>query len=526
MSYRDDIPMLDCGEEAEPFYLKRGVHIVPIYALTLIVEIPIRAPGQTFCNWDIREKLKTFVHPHELKDLKVIESCNEYIKFTTHVLNIDIMDEVITLLDNRTFRAPGFESVLKVLVRVGGYPCPKVEDWQKHFRGKRLKEDEPGERPDTVYVAGLPYEWFAPNIGDDVTSVMLEVMSAFGKVRQIDIPQEDPYRSDMEKDIAGLRLTWFNGSFSPFFEMYVQYTDYDGFFAAMTKLGGHQLVRRTASGVLSEYQYTLEFDKTGHLSNRIMIQRELARQCIIHRRRKEAEEKAQKDAEAVVELKKVNKERNNIENKIKVVIEQAGRQRECAEELLRKKLKDKKRHQANVRIQESENLLKFLLVDEVVRIEWEKEQRKRPADKIKEYVKAKQLPGEDDLRQKLMKKREAEIRAEVAKRKFNPNPSSKSDENDQLPIADNIKSDLTAPTPYDAHQRRKQMLRDCRSRRRKLLKEVGARLQRYRTKFKEEPIFDRLKLAPPEALKKSININIKTTNLSVNGVESQSNNAS
>lgn len=89
-----DIPGLDCGEEAIPFYEERGVHIIPIYALTFIVDLPMRPPGQTFSNWDIREKIKTFTHPHELKDLKIVESSDEHIKFTTHVVNIDIMDEV------------------------------------------------------------------------------------------------------------------------------------------------------------------------------------------------------------------------------------------------------------------------------------------------------------------------------------------------------------------------------------------------------------------------------------------------
>ena len=48
-----------------------------------------------------------------------------------------------------------------------------------------------------------------------------------------------------------------------------------------------------------------------------------------------------------------------------------------------------------------------------------------------------------------------------------------------------------------------------RERRDKLLRETEHRLQKFRSKFKEDSVFDRQKLAAPEQ-KKSITINIKT----------------
>uniref|UniRef100_A0AC35GPA7 Uncharacterized protein n=1 Tax=Panagrolaimus sp. PS1159 TaxID=55785 RepID=A0AC35GPA7_9BILA len=508
-----DIPGLDCGEEAIPFYEERGVHIIPIYALTFIVDLPMRPPGQTFSNWDIREKIKTFTHPHELKDLKIVESSDEHIKFTTHVVNIDIMDEIITLLDNITFRAPGFESALKVAVRVGGYPFPKPEDWKKHFRGQRLRQDEPGERPDTVHIAGLPYEWFAPNISDDVTSIMLDIMSQYGKVRQIDIPQEDPYRCEMEPSISGMKLHWFDGSFSPFFEMYVQYEDYEGFYNAMTKMGGHQLVRRAASGILSEYQYTIDFDRNSHLSNRIIIQRELARQCIIYRKKHEAEEREKKIVEEIKRKTMGEIEKGVIEAKVRVCLEQQERQREFDEEHLRKKLKDKKRASTIARINESENLLKFLLVDEAIRVEWEREQKKRPADKIREYVKANKLPGENALREKLLKKRELEMRSEVVGKTFrqtNGHSKTKLLGPEELALSEALDRELTQ-TQFNIHRQRQRMYKEMKEKRDKLLRDTEHRLHKFRSKFKEDSVFDRQKLAAPE--NKSITINIKTKSI-------------
>lgn len=212
--------------------------------------------------------------------------------------------------------------------------------------------------------------------------------------------------------------------------MYIQYENYEGFYNAMTKMGGHQLVRRAASGILSEYQYTIDFDRNAHLSNRIIIQRELARQCIIYRKKQEAEDREMKIVEEVKRKTLGLREKGVIEDKIRICLEQQEvsfflqyeillnfvffqRQRECEEELLRKKLKDKKRAATIARIKESENLLKFLLVDEAIRIEWEKEQKKKPTERVREYIKANKLPGENALREKLMKKRELEMRSEV-----------------------------------------------------------------------------------------------------------------
>ena len=104
--------------------------------------------------------------------------------------------------------------------------------------------------------------------------------------------------------------------------MYVQYEEYEGFYNAMTKMGGYQLVRRAASGILSEYQYTIDFDRNQHLSHKIIIQRELARQCIIYRKKQEAEERQQKAIEEVKQKTMGRLEKRVIEEKIRTCLEQ------------------------------------------------------------------------------------------------------------------------------------------------------------------------------------------------------------
>lgn len=107
--------------------------------------------------------------------------------------------------------------------------------------------------------------------------------------------------------------------------MYCQYEEYEGFYNAMTKMGGHQLVRRAASGVLSEYQFTISFDKTGHLSNKSIIRRELSRQVIIQNRKQREEEKQReiKELQLLKDRTSNEADRKAIEAKIKAGIEQS-----------------------------------------------------------------------------------------------------------------------------------------------------------------------------------------------------------
>lgn len=205
------------------------------------------------------------------------------------------------------------------------------------------------------------------------------------------------------------------------------------------------------------------------------------------------------------------------------------RQKEYEEEFLRKRLKDKKRAATIARIKESENLLKFLLVDEVIRQEWEKEQRKKPAEKVREYVKANKLPGEHALREKLMKKRELAMRSQVrsdstgdtviyifqvVKKTFdqgNEVPQTKKISVEELALADAINRDLTK-TQYDIHRQRQRMYKECQDRRDQLLRETEHRLQKFRSKFKDDSVFDRQKIVSKSDTK-SITINIKTKSI-------------
>ena len=64
-----------------------------------------------------------------------------------------------------------------------------------------MNEMKPGERPDTIHIAGVPTKWFLDaqdrsGVCKDRPSeyVLKKVFGTFGEIRCIDIPILDPYR--------------------------------------------------------------------------------------------------------------------------------------------------------------------------------------------------------------------------------------------------------------------------------------------------------------------------------------------
>lgn len=69
--------------------------------------------------------------------------------------------KVIKRLDDTSFRAVGFTKPLQVKATKGKLGYPTRVEWDKFFHeAKDMDEKEPGERPDTIYLSGLPTDWF------------------------------------------------------------------------------------------------------------------------------------------------------------------------------------------------------------------------------------------------------------------------------------------------------------------------------------------------------------------------------
>lgn len=68
---------------------------------------------------------------------------------------------MIKRLHDISFRAVGFTKPLHIKAIKGKLGYPTRVEWDKFFHeAKDMDEKEPGERPDTVYISGLPTEWF------------------------------------------------------------------------------------------------------------------------------------------------------------------------------------------------------------------------------------------------------------------------------------------------------------------------------------------------------------------------------
>lgn len=156
---------------------------------------------------------------------------------------------MISLLNGTTFRAIGFTDPLSVKADEAKLDFPTRVDWDQFFfstNKRKMDEKEPGERPDTVYIGGLPFDWFQvqksnqpelhilnnffkfmdkngfkswnliqffkSSVDDNIEATFKRIFSQFGVVSCVDIPQCDPLRKQMESEISGILLSsWLFG---------------------------------------------------------------------------------------------------------------------------------------------------------------------------------------------------------------------------------------------------------------------------------------------------------------------------
>lgn len=134
---------------------------------------------------------------------------------------------------------------MKIRVAEAKIPFPTKYDWDSFFRdAKNMNEMKAGERPDTIHLQNLPCKWFSdrPLEEKPIPSEKLfrRIWETFGDVRSIDIPMADPYRTQMQSSIAGIKTFTFSSDAT--FEAYVQYRDYMSFVRAMDALRGSYLL--------------------------------------------------------------------------------------------------------------------------------------------------------------------------------------------------------------------------------------------------------------------------------------------
>lgn len=239
----------DSGELVELFK-SQGLYLKPVARLHISIQLPqLKDPSQSISNWDLMERLKKMVRPHEFASLKVQKSTIEFVRFEAECDNRTILTLIIEKLEGSTIKIIGFFDALKVRCGEAKQNFPTQHEWDAFFReAKHMNELKPGERPDTIYLANIPCKWFldlknkasreANERGEPSEFVLRRVFEQFGEVRCVDIPVCDPYRQQMSKSAV---QTFTHGTEATF-DAYVQYVEYIGFKKAMNALKGMKLV--------------------------------------------------------------------------------------------------------------------------------------------------------------------------------------------------------------------------------------------------------------------------------------------
>lgn len=339
-----------CGDTSESTELSASqrLFLKPIAKLNVHVTLPeIKVAGVSISNWEVMEKLKSVIAPDQFAVLRVVESTLEAIRFEGEADTKASVSKFVTKLDGKFIKLSGFADPLKVRASEAKLKFPSAHEWNSYFRdAKNVDECNPGERPDTICIKGIPSKWFfeEDSNGKPSEKVLKSVFSKFGKIRCVDIPILDPYRERMTKGENEFQTFYFGSHLH--FNAYIQYSQYQGFTSAMNGLKGVKLMHISEEGRAATANIQVDFDKSCHLSGKNIKKRELERQRLIDqdRQEKEIKEKEKEEVHRRREEEKIEAERKEAE-KLQKIQEELRRkeERRKAREEKRKKKKEEKR---------------------------------------------------------------------------------------------------------------------------------------------------------------------------------------
>lgn len=327
----------------------RQLYLKPVAKLRISVSLPeIKVAGVSISNWEVMEKLKAMVSPDQFAILRVVESTLETIRFEGETETKAIISKFVTKLDGNFIKLSGFVDPLKVKCVEAKLKFPSRHEWDSFFRdAKDLNECNPGERPDTVVMKGLPSKWFASQQSGDkpCEETVISVFRHFGKVRRIDIPILDKYRQQITNNANEFQTFYFGSHLH--FDAYIQYSQYQGFVAAMAGLKGMKLVHVSEEGRAAAANIQVDFDRTSHLSEKNIQKRNHERQKLINKEEKEEERKRKE---------KEDEERRKNEERMEMQRREAEKVKQMMEELKRKE--ERRRHREEKRKRKMEEVQK------------------------------------------------------------------------------------------------------------------------------------------------------------------------
>nr|CAD2189441.1 unnamed protein product [Meloidogyne enterolobii] len=371
----------------------------------------------------------------ELSDFKVQESTLEEVVFVATVNTSVNAKTAISLLNGITFRAIGFTEPLSVKAECAKPDFPTRIDWDAFFASnKNLDEKEPGERPDTVYISGLPFDWFKDPIEGSTENTFKHIFAEYGEVICVDIPQCDPIRKEMDQEISGIQLSsWLLGQVIHSLKFIFNFENMLVLHKLWLFLEVKIWYRKIQMEKFEKLKLGLIFDRTSHLSIRKITQRKLRRMCLEYERDKQEQKKMDesKRLEEMIREEKEKRDRDERERVMRALLRAERRQRmrekRDFEQLLRKKLKHRLTHKLEKIWKERQKGAKALLrhVAEIYREKQQLEKQRLEEQKALEapihelasaFVREQGLPMEEEIRQRILRKQELKMRTRITSR--------------------------------------------------------------------------------------------------------------
>lgn len=355
-----------CNDTSEAVELcpAKGLYLKPVAKLTILVGLPeIREVGVTISNWEVMEKVKSMVAPAQFSVLRVVESSLEKIRFEAEVDTKSLLTKIVSKLEGNMIKLSGLAEPLKVRAFESKIKYPVKHDWESFFRdAKNLNEWKPGERPDTVHLKGLPSKWFSDELSGSKPSkeAIVSVFERYGKIRCLDVPSLDPYRTRITRKHQPNFQTFCFGS-DLHFEVYIQYEEYQGFVNAMQALKGMKLLLLSDTGNAATATIQFDFDKTSHLSETNIMKRNSERNLLVESDRKEEErrkkEKEEEERRQEEERQKAKEHELELLREIQENQRRKEERRKAREERRRLKQEEKKRLEKERKARKKELLM-------------------------------------------------------------------------------------------------------------------------------------------------------------------------
>ena len=390
----DDSELIALNEDMSLF-------LKDVSKITLTVQLPkVKLPGQCISTTEVMERLKKKAKPHSFKTLTVINNTLEFIRFEAEFDSKIVMDLVMSKLNRLLLKTSSFQDGLKI-------KCEKVKigsskhEWESYFRDNpKMDEKKPGYRPDTVHLKNLPLKWFGGSRPS--TSMLLDAFKTFGEIKRFHIPLVD----EMELMALNNSFQKFTHSDTLTFEAFIMFKDYVGFVKAMESLKGKKLVVKRGHYSPLEFDITIDFDKTKHLSDKAIKKRKLDKEYGIQNSEevKQLKEETKKQRAAYEErISQLSHRKNQAKSLLQLILTRVS-QREEESEVQRKQrmqelkeVVDRQRKQQEKRLQEEEG---------------DEESKER---KLKEEEQEKNLSTQQEIEGK--EGRHEEQEEEVSKRK-------------------------------------------------------------------------------------------------------------